>query len=138
MNTDHANDGTITFLKELKIMKLKKINALIHDKQAYRIIIEDNESFEVVRADDPELTADKGKGRNNDFYREIKPLMFFSTDGVTLFHDSTHPINPKVHHLGTNWRSLSITEINRMVKIAEKTIELHKALTGDHLDRVGE
>jgi hypothetical protein len=120
-------------------MKLKKlVNTAIHDKQAYRIIIEDNESFEVIRADDPELTADKGQGKKNNFYREPKPLMYFSTGEISLFNHSDDPLfaSPKIRNL--NGKSRSITEIRQMVKIAEKTIELHKALAGNALTEIGE
>jgi len=112
-------------------MKLKKINASIHNKQAYQIIIDDNESFEVVRFDDPELTADKGHGRNNNFYRNPIPLMYFSTSGISLFENKDEPsgYSPKIHHLGLHSKSFSISEINEMVKIAEQMIKLNKMLS---------
>lgn len=114
-------------------MKLKKINSSIHDRTAYQIIIDDNESFEVVRADDPELIADKGHGRNNNFYRNPKPLMYFSTSGINLFesiNESSRYNSPKIHHLGLHSKSLSILEIDKLVKIAETSIELNKLITG--------
>lgn len=112
-------------------MKLKKINACIHDRTAYQLIIDDNESFEVVRSDDPELIADKGHGRNNNFYRNPKPLMYFSTSGISLFESKDEPgryNSPKIHHLGLHNKSFSISEIDELVKIAETSIELNKLL----------
>lgn len=100
-------------------MELKKINSLIHGKtKAYRIIMDDDEVFEVVRSSDPELTSKKEKKYDCDFYRNTNELIWFSTNGLNICSDRV-----KIHNLGENRRSFDITELNTLVTVAESSLK---------------
>jgi len=93
----------------------------IHMKKAFRIVIKDDEAFEVVRADDPELTKKQDAKHKGDFYRNPKELILFSTERLTIC--SKVPISDIDYS-----KVLTIEDLKQDHKIAEKIREFQALL----------
>ena len=99
-------------------MKLVKLpNSSIHNKTAYRLIVGDDEAFEIVRSDDPNLKRDRKQLHQPD----PDVLMYVSTDRVSL---NGIPIGG----LGEGSRPIPVKQVKKYYEIGEKTINLNKLI----------
>jgi hypothetical protein len=100
----------------------KNAEFCIHMKKAFRIVIKDDEAFEVVRADDPELTKTQDAQHKGDFYRNPKELILFSTERLTIC--SKVPISDIDYS-----KVITIEDLKQDHKIAEKIREFQALLS---------
>jgi len=102
-------------MKVIDLNKQKNSSCTIHGKsKAYRIIIDDDEAFEVVHVKDPELTK-KDKKQQNLLTGSPKELILFSVDRIS--------ISEPVHITGIDnqtGRPVTISEVRENFTIAQK------------------